>query len=169
VGAANERALSHFDAEGRPRMVDVSDKPETERRAAARGFMRMSREALEAVKTGRGKKGDAAAAAELAGVMGAKKTPDLVPLCHPLALTGVRVETSIDEAASGVWATAEVKTTGRTGVEMEALTAVAVACLALYDMLKSIDRTMTIETIALVEKSGGASGDFKRPAEAPPT
>lgn len=144
-------------------MVDVSDKSASTRRAVASGFVRMSREALEIVKSKNGKKGDAAAVAELAGIMGAKRTADLIPLCHPLPITGVVVETEPDEAASGVRVVARVKTTAQTGVEMEALTAVSVACLTLYDMLKAVDRSMRIEAIMLIEKSGGASGDFIRP------
>lgn len=161
--AADERpSLTHFDEAGRPRMVDVSEKQETARTAIATGFVRMSKEALDIVRSGKSRKGDAAAIAELAGVMGAKKTADLVPLCHPLPISNVTVETEIDDTASGVRITARVKTTGRTGVEMEALTAVSTACLALYDMLKAVDRTMVIEDIALLEKTGGASGDYRR-------
>ena len=155
--------LTHFDADGRPRMVDVSEKEATARSATASGFVRMNAEALSLVRSGRAKKGDAAAVAELAGVMGAKKTSDLIPLCHPLALSGVNIESVIDEQEGGVRITAHVKTTGATGVEMEALTAVSVACLTLYDMLKAVDRAMTIEKIMLTEKSGGRSGDFSRP------
>lgn len=158
----NEKQMTHFDAKGRARMVDVSQKDATARMAAATGFVRMNLEALSLVKAGAAKKGDAAAVAELAGIMGAKRTADLIPLCHPLALSGVNVETAVDERRGGVRITARVRTQGQTGVEMEALTAVSVACLTLYDMLKSVDRAMTIEGIMLLEKSGGASGDFKR-------
>lgn len=147
-------------------MVDVSHKESTARLAVAAGLLRMSAEALNIVRTRSATKGDAAFVAELAGVMAAKRTPDLIPLCHPLPLTEAKVETSIDEAAGGVRITARVKTNAPTGVEMEALTAVAVACLALYDMLKSVDRTMVIEEIKLLEKTGGASGDYRREAEA---
>lgn len=150
--------LTHFDAAGAPRMVDVSAKPQTFRTATASGRVAMSRDALDLVRAGRSKKGDAAAVAELAGVMGAKRTADLIPLCHPLALTGVEVRAGIDEAACAVEIVATAKTTGPTGVEMEALTAVSVACLALYDMLKAVDREMRIENIRLIEKAGGASG-----------
>lgn len=163
MGDRKEPPLTHFDAAGRPRMVDVSEKSASTRRAVATGFVRMSREALEIVKTKNARKGDAAAIAELAGIMGAKRTADLIPLCHPLPITGVAVETELDEAACGVRVLARVKTNAQTGVEMEALTAVSVACLTLYDMLKAVDRTMRIEAIMLVEKSGGASGDFVRP------
>ncbi|MEX0644410.1 MAG: cyclic pyranopterin monophosphate synthase MoaC [Parvularculaceae bacterium] len=157
-----EKTLSHFDAAGRPRMVDVSQKEATHRTAVATGFVRMTSEALALVNVGGGKKGDAAAVAELAGVMAAKRTADLIPLCHPLPLTDARVESSVDEEAGGVRVTARVKTTGPTGVEMEALTAVSIACLTLYDMLKGVDRSMTIEDIRLIEKTGGASEDIKR-------
>ena len=159
---AEDKSLTHFDESGRPRMVDVSQKSETARTAQASGRVRMNAAALEMVKAATAKKGDAAAVAELAGIMGAKKTADLIPLCHPLALTGVKVETAIDPQTSAVVVTALVKTSGKTGVEMEALTAVSVACLTLYDMLKAVDKTMTIEDIKLVEKTGGASGDFQR-------
>ncbi len=143
-------------------MVDVSEKEVAGRVAVASGFVRMNAEAREVVRARAGKKGDAASVAELAGVMAAKRTAELIPLCHPLPLTGATVETSVDEKAGGVRVAARVKTTAPTGVEMEALTAVSIACLTLYDMLKSVDRSMVIESIGLVEKSGGASGDFKR-------
>ena len=154
--------LTHFDASGRPKMVDVSGKPATARAASAEALVRMSRAALDIVKSRTGKKGDALAVAELAGVMGAKKTPDLIPLCHTIAISGVEIASEIDDAASCVRIVATVKTNGATGVEMEALTAAATASLTLYDMLKSVDRAMIIERIALIEKTGGASGDFRR-------
>jgi cyclic pyranopterin phosphate synthase len=157
-----ERGFTHFDEFGRPRMVDVSAKAQSARIAVACGRVRMNQEAFELARSGRSKKGDAAAAAELAGIMGAKKTADLIPLCHPLALSGVAVDTAMDEAQCCVEFTATVKTTGPTGVEMEALTAASIACLTLYDMLKFADRSMTIENIRLVRKSGGASGEFTR-------
>ena len=150
----------HFDESGRPRMVDVSAKPETERFAAARGLVRMDEATLALVRSGSAAKGDVARVAELAGTMAAKRTGDLIPLCHPLPLTAVAVRVEPDE--NGLAVTAEVRTTGRTGVEMEALTAVSVACLTIYDMLKSKARGMTIERIELVEKTGGASGDWRR-------
>ena len=150
----------HFDEKGRPRMVDVSAKPETERFAAARGLVRMDEATLALVLSGSAAKGDVARVAELAGTMAAKRTGDLIPLCHPLPLTAVAVRVEPDE--NGLAVTAEVRTTGRTGVEMEALTAVSVACLTIYDMLKSRARGMTIERIELVEKTGGASGDWRR-------
>jgi len=152
--------LTHLDAEGRARMVDVSGKAGTAREAIARGRILMEPETLAAALSGAGKKGDVRAVAEIAGVMAAKRTSDLIPLCHPLMLSAVRV--SIDPCAdgSGLEATATVRTQGQTGVEMEALTAVSVALLTLYDMLKAIDRGMTMEGIGLVSKSGGASGDW---------
>jgi len=155
--------LTHFDADGRPRMVDVSEKEATARSATASGFVRMNAEALSLVRSGRAKKGDAAAVAELAGVMGAKQTPNLIPLCHPLALSGVNIESVIDETEGGVRITARVKTSGATGVEMEALTAVSIACLTLYDMLKAVDQSGHDQMFQGLEKSGGRSGDFSRP------
>jgi cyclic pyranopterin phosphate synthase len=143
-------------------MVDVGAKPATVRTATAEGRVRMRPETLALALAGDAKKGDVRAAAEIAGVMAAKKTADLIPLCHPLPLTGVDVAITPDEAAPGFLVRASVRTTAPTGVEMEALTAVSVACLTLYDMLKAADRHMTIEAIRVTEKSGGASGDFKR-------
>jgi cyclic pyranopterin phosphate synthase len=143
-------------------MVDVSAKPETERSAAARGRVRMERSTLDLVLSGRAAKGDVARTAELAGMMAAKRTGDLIPLCHPLPLTSVAVTVTPDEALPGLSVTAEARTIGRTGVEMEALTAVSIACLTLYDMLKSVDRGMRIEAVELVEKKGGKSGDWRR-------
>ena len=154
--------LTHFDEAGRPRMVDVSAKPETERRAVARGRVRTERSTLDLALSGRSAKGDVIGIAELAGVMAAKKTGDLIPLCHPLPLTSVIVSITPDEALPGFAVTAEARTVGRTGVEMEAMTAVSVACLTLYDMLKSADRAMRVEAIELVEKEGGKSGHWKR-------
>jgi cyclic pyranopterin phosphate synthase len=154
--------LMHFDEAGRPRMVDVSAKPETERFAAARGMVRMDAGALALVLSGNAQKGDVAGIAELAGIMAAKRTGDLIPLCHPLPLTSVRVTVDPDKALPGLVVTAQVRTTGRTGVEMEALTAVCVACLTIYDMLKSKGRDMTIERIELTQKTGGVSGDWRR-------
>ena len=151
--------LTHLDESGRPRMVDVSAKPETERSAVARGRVRT----LPATLSASAAKGDPVRIAELAGVMAAKKTGELIPLCHPLPLTSVVVTVTPDEALPGFAVNAEAKTIGRTGVEMEALTAVAVACLTLYDMLKSVDRDMRIEGIELIAKKGGKSGDWRRP------
>ena len=153
--------LTHLDAEGRARMVDVSAKPATQREALAAGLVRMRPETREIALAGEAKKGDVIAAAEIAGVMAAKKTADLIPLCHPLALT--KVEVRVEPAEGGLAVTARVATTGPTGVEMEALTAVSVACLTLYDMLKAVERGMVIEAVRLLEKSGGASGDWRAP------
>ena len=150
--------LTHIDAQGRARMVDVSDKPATTREAVATGFVRMTPETLALAVSGSGRKGDVRAVAELAGVMAAKKTSDLIPLCHPLALSKVVVE--VEPAEGGMSVTARVKTTGPTGVEMEALTAVSVACLTIYDMLKAAEKGMIIETVRLMEKIGGKSGDW---------
>jgi len=151
--------LTHIDADGRARMVDVSGKRDTKRIARATGRVIMSAEALDLARS-KGGKGDVRATAEIAGVMAAKRTSDLIPMCHPLALSNAKVR--VDETAdgSGLSVVAEVATTGPTGVEMEALTAVSVACLTIYDMLKAVDRTMRIEDVRLLAKSGGASGDF---------
>ena len=154
--------LTHIDPAGRARMVDVSDKPATTREAVASGRIRMQPETLALALGGGGKKGDVRAAAEIAGVMAAKKTSDLIPLCHPLSLSKVTVEVAESPDGSGLVAVARVKTTGQTGVEMEALTAVSVALLTLYDMLKAADKAMTIEAVRLESKTGGASGDFRR-------
>ena len=153
--------LTHLDQSGRARMVDVGAKPVTPREALATGRVRMAAETLKKALSGDSKKGSVRAAAEIAGIMAAKRTAELIPLCHPVALTSVSVEIEADEAALVV--TARVKTSGQTGVEMEALTAVSVACLTIYDMLKAADRAMVIEGITLLEKSGGASGDYRAP------
>jgi len=150
--------LSHVDPEGRVRMVDVGGKAVTEREAVARGTIRVSGEALELVRTGAVSKGDPLQTARIAGIMAAKRTADLIPLCHPLALTHVEVD--LRPRDDGYEIEARVKTTGQTGVEMEALTAVAVAALTVYDMLKAIDRTMVIGEVRLVKKSGGRSDTF---------
>jgi cyclic pyranopterin phosphate synthase len=152
--------LTHLDGEGRARMVDVGDKPVTTRQAEARGELRCLPETLAAVRAGTTPKGSVIATAELAGVMAAKRTADLIPLCHPLALTKVTVEIAIDDALPGFTLRAEVRTSGQTGVEMEALTAVSVGALTLFDMLKAVDRTMTIGAIRVTAKSGGRSGDW---------
>jgi cyclic pyranopterin phosphate synthase len=154
--------LTHLDAEGRARMVDVSDKPATAREAVARGLVRMAPETLALALSGSARKGEVMATAELAGVMAAKRTADLIPLCHPLSLSSVKVAVEAAPGGEGLMVTARVKTTGPTGVEMEALTAVSVAALTVYDMLKAADKAMTIEAVRLVEKTGGASGDFRR-------
>jgi cyclic pyranopterin phosphate synthase len=150
--------LTHFDDAGRARMVDVSAKDETEREAVATGFVRMSKATLKLAVSGGGKKGDVKAVAEIAGVMAAKKTSELIPMCHPLSLS--KVEVAVAEEAKGLRVVVRVKTTGKTGVEMEALTAVSVACLTLYDMLKSAEKGMIIEEVRLLSKSGGASGEW---------
>lgn len=154
--------LTHFDADGRPRMVDVSAKAETAREATATGRLTMKPETLTLVRAGQAAKGDVRAAAEIAGVMAAKRTSDLIPLCHPLPLSAVAVAITDAEDGAGLVVTATVRTRGPTGVEMEALTATSVALLTLYDMLKAADRGMTIQNIGLVSKSGGASGDWVR-------
>jgi cyclic pyranopterin monophosphate synthase len=153
--------LTHFDAEGNARMVDVSDKAETERVAVAKGAVIMAPETLALIRAGNVKKGDVLSVAQLAGIMGAKKTPDLIPLCHPLSLSSVKVELSIDEGQSAVVIEATCKLKGRTGVEMEALTAVSVAALTVYDMVKAVDKGMRITEIRLTHKSGGKSGTFE--------
>ncbi len=153
--------LSHIDETGRARMVDVSDKPATEREAVAAGLVRMKPETLALALAGGWKKGDVVASAEIAGVMAAKRTADLIPMCHPLLLSKIAVQVSKDAGGLGLAVTARVRTTGPTGVEMEALTAVSVACLTLYDMLKSADRGMSIDGVRLISKTGGASGDFR--------
>ena len=153
--------LTHLDADGRARMVDVSGKAATAREAVAAGLVRMSAATRDLALSGGARKGDVIAVAEIAGVMAAKKTSDLIPLCHPLSLS--KVEVRITRADAGLEVTARIATTGPTGVEMEALTAVGVACLTLYDMLKAAERGMTIEAVRLLEKTGGASGDWRRP------
>ncbi len=157
-----EKRLTHFDEAGRARMVDVGGKPESERVARAAGAVRMRKETLDLALSGRTEKGDVRGIAEIAGIMAAKRTADLIPLCHPLPLTQILVSVEPDQALPGFVVTATARTYGRTGVEMEALTAVSVSCLALYDMLKAADRGMTIESLRLLEKSGGASGDYRR-------
>ena len=154
--------FTHFDKEGKAQMVDVSDKVETERVATAKGSVIMQPATLALIKDGAVKKGDVLSVARLAGIMGAKKTPDLIPLCHPLALTSVQVELTLDEARNAVDITATCKLTGKTGVEMEALTAVSVAALTVYDMCKAVDKGMQIVDIRLIHKSGGKSGTFER-------
>ena len=151
--------LSHIDETGRARMVDVSDKAATAREAVAEGFLRMSPETLKLALSGDGRKGDVRAVAEIAGVMAAKQTSSLIPMCHPLALA--KVEVRVEPADGGLSVTARVKTTGPTGVEMEALTAVSIACLTLYDMLKAAQKDMVIAAVRLVSKTGGKSGDWK--------
>ncbi len=155
--------LTHIDDDGRAHMVDVADKKDSKRMARARGFVSLSAETLSAIAEGRAKKGDVLTVAELAGIMAAKKTAELIPLCHPLPLS--RVKLVLTPQNDGIAVEAEVGCTGKTGVEMEALTAVSVACLTVYDMVKAMEKSARIGPIELVEKSGGKSGDFKRDAE----
>jgi cyclic pyranopterin phosphate synthase len=150
--------LTHIDKQGRPKMVDISAKAETERRAVAKGVVRMKPATLDLIKKGGTKKGEVLATAQLAGIMAAKQTPHLIPLCHPIPIEEVTVDFKLDEKNSAIEITATAKSTGKTGVEMEALTATAVAALTIYDMAKAVDRGMKIENIRLVEKSGGKSG-----------
>ena len=154
--------LSHLDESGRARMVDVGDKPETRRTAVAEGQVRMSREAYDRVAAHAVAKGDVLAVAEVAGVMAAKRAGELIPLCHPLGLDVVQVEARLAPDLPGVRLSATASVTGRTGVEMEALTAVGVGCLTVYDMVKAVDREMVIEGIRLISKTGGTRGDWRR-------
>ncbi len=153
--------LTHIDDTGAASMVDVSSKPITEREATAEGHVIMSAETLALIKSGNAKKGDVLGVARIAGIMAAKKTSDLIPLCHPLMLSKITVELEPDDALPGIKIRATAKLSGQTGVEMEALTAVSVACLTIYDMVKAADRTMRIDGIRLTEKRGGKSGHFR--------
>ncbi len=152
------KKLTHMDESGRPKMVDITEKPDTHRQAVARGLVRMQSATLELIKKGQTAKGDVLSAAQLAGIMASKQTPNLIPLCHPILISNVRIEFNIDDKESTVEITAAVESTGKTGVEMEALTATAVTALTIYDMCKAVDRGMRIENIRLVKKSGGKSG-----------
>ena len=154
--------LTHLDAQGKARMVDVGAKAATHRVAIAAGRIRMSTQALEAIRDGAVPKGDVLAAARIAGIMAAKKTADLIPLCHPLGLDAVSIQFALVE--DGVEATATASLTARTGVEMEALVAVSIALLTIYDMAKAVDKAMVIDAVRLIEKRGGKSGDWKRPS-----
>jgi cyclic pyranopterin phosphate synthase len=154
--------FTHLDAQGRAQMVDIGAKDATERVATAEAYVRMSASTLAAIRDRAVPKGDVFATARIAGILAAKKTSDLIPLCHPLALTSVTVDLAVDEGGPGVAITATCKLTGKTGVEMEALTAASVAALTLYDMCKALDRAMVIERVQLVHKSGGKSGTFAR-------
>lgn len=154
--------LSHIGDDGRARMVDVGPKPETERRAEAVGLVRMAATTLAAVMAGETPKGEVLRVAELAGIMAAKRTAEFIPLCHPLQLNAVDVTASANADLPGIEVRAVARTVGRTGVEMEALSAVSVACLTIYDMIKAIDRDLVIDGIRLVAKSGGRSGDWRR-------
>jgi cyclic pyranopterin monophosphate synthase len=157
---ADERELSHFNEAGEVRMVDVGDKPVTNREALAEGFVVMSAGLAKRFFAGDLPKGDAAAVARVAGIMAAKRTAELIPLCHPIPLTGVEV--ALEPSGRGIRVIASVQTTDRTGVEMEAMTAVAVAALTIYDMVKGVERDVTIETVRLLTKSGGRSGKWER-------
>ena len=152
--------LTHLDEQGRARMVDVGHKPDTERIAIARGEVHMKKETLDLIRAGHIKKGDVLTVAQIAGISASKRTSELIPLCHPLPLTKVDVELALDDSIPGVAITATAKTIGKTGVEMEALTAVSVAALTVYDMAKAAEKTMQIQNIRLVEKHGGQSGDI---------
>lgn len=163
---AERRRLTHIDRAGRPRMVDVSTKPATPRRAVAEAFVRLAPETLSLVIDGGAEKGDVLGVAELAGVMGGKRTSELIPLCHPIGLTDLVVSVTPDRAAGGLRIRAEAATTGPTGVEMEALTAAAVAALTVYDMVKGVERGVEIQGLHLVSKSGGRSGEWRRDASA---
>jgi cyclic pyranopterin phosphate synthase len=151
--------LSHLDDSGRARMVDVGAKPDTARIAIAKGEVHMKKETLELIRSGQIKKGDVLTVAQIAGITAAKKTSELIPLCHPLPLTKIDVDLSLDDSLPGVLITATAKTVGKTGVEMEALTGVSIAALTVYDMAKAAEKTMRIQNIRLVEKHGGQSGD----------
>lgn len=156
------RSVLHVDARGRARMVDVSEKRSTRRIAVARGALAMGKAAFDALASGRLAKGDALAVARVAGIQAAKRTSEIIPLCHPLALESVEVDVALEPARREAVVTATARITGKTGVEMEALTAAAAACLALYDMVKALDRSAVIREILLVEKSGGRSGAYRR-------
>lgn len=153
--------LTHFDAAGQAHMVDVSTKAHTDRVAVAEGYVRMTPETLDIISEGRAKKGDVLSVARLAGIMGAKKTAELIPLCHPLPITKVALDLTIDPDRPGVRVEATVKTSGQTGVEMEALTAVTTACLTIYDMVKAVEKSMVIEGVRLILKDGGKSGRYE--------
>jgi cyclic pyranopterin monophosphate synthase len=159
--AGDAKKLSHLSGSGQARMVDVSAKDVTERVAVAEGCVIMERTTLDIVRKGDAKKGDVLGVARIAGIMAAKRTHELIPLCHPLAISQVEVDAAPDAKLPGVRITARVKVSGQTGVEMEALTAVSVACLTIYDMVKAVDRGMRIDGIQLVEKSGGRSGHYR--------
>ncbi len=158
---SSDQKLTHIGASGEAHMVDVGDKAETTRVAVAEGFVRMKPETLALILEGNAKKGDVIGTARLAGIMAAKQTANLIPLCHPLMLTKVAVDITEDDTLPGLRVQATVKLTGKTGVEMEALTAVSVACLTIYDMAKAADKGMEISYIRLLEKTGGKSGHFK--------
>jgi cyclic pyranopterin phosphate synthase len=153
------KKLTHIDEQGHAKMVDVGDKPDTERTAVARGEVHMKKETFDLIRAGQIKKGDVLTVAQIAGITASKRTSELIPLCHPLFLSKVDVDLALDDSLPGVVITATAKTTGKTGVEMEALTAVSVAALTVYDMAKAAEKTMRIQNIRLIEKHGGKSGD----------
>jgi cyclic pyranopterin phosphate synthase len=155
------RKLTHIAEDGSARMVDVAAKPVTERVAVAEGRVRMRPETLAMIRAGDAKKGDGLGVARVAGIMAAKRTHELIPLCHPLAISAVKLDLELDDASPSVRVIASVGTSGKTGVEMEALTAVSIACLTIYDMVKAVDRGMTIDAVRLLEKRGGASGEWR--------
>ncbi len=155
-----DKKLTHLDESGKARMVDVGDKPPTERTAIARGEIWLTPETVALIRGGSMKKGDVLTVAQIAGVMAAKKTAELIPLCHPIAIEHAAVDLQIDDGLPGIVITATLKTTGKTGIEMEALTAVSVAALTVYDMVKAVERTARIQNIRLIEKHGGRSGDL---------
>ena len=157
--------LNHFDERGQARMVDVGPKDVTRREAVARGRVRMSPATLQLVKAGRMAKGDVLGVAQVAAVMGVKRTPDLIPLCHPIVIDGVDCELGVNETDSTVDIEVRVRTTGKTGAEMEALSGVSIAALTVYDMCKAAEKGMVIEAVRLITKSGGKSGDYRRPGE----
>ena len=159
--------LTHLDAQGQAHMVDIADKAVTSRRAVAEGCVVMLPATLDLIRAGDAKKGDVLGTARLAGIMAAKRTHELIPLCHPLMLSKVALELTLDDTLPGVRVTADVRVGGQTGVEMEALTAVSVACLTIYDMVKAADRGMRIEAVQLLHKSGGKSGVYEREPSAP--
>jgi cyclic pyranopterin monophosphate synthase len=156
------KQLTHLDEQGRAAMVDVGDKPDSDRLAVAAGSVYMHTETLRLIREGQMKKGDVLTVARVAGIMAAKRTSELIPLCHPIPLTKISVDMEFDEANSAIHITAQARTTGKTGVEMEALTAVSVAALTIYDMAKAVDRAMRISDIRLLEKRGGIHGDYRR-------
>ena len=162
-GVPNQSDFTHFNAQGRARMVNVGDKAPSHRTATAGARVLVSRETFALIQSGGMKKGDVLTVAQIAGVMGAKRTPELIPMCHPIMMTGIDLALSLDEARCAVDIRATVSCDGRTGVEMEALTGVSVALLTIYDMLKAVDRSMVLGEIRLVKKSGGKSGDYENP------
>lgn len=161
----NQSDFTHFNNEGRARMVNVGEKPKTHRMATAAARVLVSRETYELIRTGGMKKGDVLTVAQIAGVMGAKRTPDLIPMCHPVAIHGADLSLRLDEARCAVEIAATVSCDGKTGVEMEALTAASVAALTVYDMCKAVQKDMVITDVRLLEKSGGVHGDFHREEE----